>query len=261
MALFWKCPFSGVDFMSLSIVDGFNGWPDEATVIPVSRIRLEVLPQAHPLFEPSGREIETNWKREVEANPALFDGQMVFFRRFHLSGDTVHGEGHVVGYSGFLWWRRQVDRDGGIHAFAYPVLAGSDGALVAITMGPHTANPGQVYFAAGSLEPQDVVDGRCDLEANMRREVLEETGLDLAACRTGQGYHALRLDRTIVICKLYFFDITADEISARISEHIATGKDDEICGAVVIRSADPTAYRYNAAMLPVIDWFFKTVRT
>jgi 8-oxo-dGTP pyrophosphatase MutT (NUDIX family) len=247
--------------MSIALLDDFSGWPDEAAVIPVSRVDLTVEPGAHPLFEPNGHEIEVNWKREVEGNPALFDGQMVFFRSLAVRGDTIRGDGHVVRYSAFLWWRRQIDRNGGAHLFAYPVLVGSDGALVAITMGPHTANPGQVYFAAGSLEPQDIVAGRCDLEANMRREVLEETGLDLAACRTEQGYHAVRLHRTVAICKLYFFDMTADEISARIAEHIATGEDDEISAAVVIRSADPTAYRYNAAMLPVIDWFFKTVRT
>lgn len=78
-------------------------------------------------------------------------------------------------------------RQGGLHLFAYPVLETSDGALVAIRMGAHTANPGQVYFAAGSLEPEDVVDGRCDIEANMRREVRRRPGSILPNPWRGRG--------------------------------------------------------------------------
>jgi len=57
----------------------------------------------------------------------------------------------------------------------------ADGAIIAVRMSEHTANPGQVYCAAGSLDEGDVVEGRCDLLGNMLREVREETGLELSA--------------------------------------------------------------------------------
>ncbi|WJH39905.1 NUDIX hydrolase [Aliirhizobium terrae] len=242
-------------------LDDFRDWPEEGRVFPASSAEIRVLDGPHPFCLSDSDEIAANWQREVTANPALFDGQMVFHRELRVIEGRIEGEGHVVPYSAFLWWRRKADRQGGVHLFCYPVLVSADGALIAVTMGNHTANPGQVYFAAGSLEPMDVVDGRCDMEANMRREVLEETGLDLLQCRSDAGFHAVRLGRTIALCKLYRFEATAEEIVASIEAHMQVAEDDEIAGAVIIRSADPSAYRYNAAMLPVIDWYFATVRT
>jgi 8-oxo-dGTP pyrophosphatase MutT (NUDIX family) len=238
----------------------FHGWPEAPHMLQVSSADIRVIEGSHPFCLSDADEIATNWQREVAANPALFDGEMIFHRTLRLVDGRIEGEAHVVPYSAFLWWRRKTDRRGGSHLFCYPVLVSADGALVAITMGEHTANPGQVYFAAGSLEPQDVVDGRCDMEANMQREVLEETGFDLSACASERHFHVVRLNHTVALCRLYHFDIDADEMAARIEKHMTVAEDKEIAGAAVIRSADPGAYRYNPAMLPIIQWFFTTVR-
>lgn len=241
--------------MNANFSDDFAGWPPEATVFPIAGIDLRVLPGDHPVVAAGGEAIAENWARETAANPALFDGRMLLQRRLGLSGAGIAGEAHVVPFSAFLWWRRQAVRPGA-HLFAYPVLVAADGALVAIRMGAHTANAGQVYFAAGSLEPADVVDGRCDIEGNMRREVKEETGLDLARSTPGKGYFASRMKRTVTVLRLYRFALTAQEMIERIEAHMPTAEDQEIDGAVAIRSADPGAHPYNAAMLPVIDWYF-----
>jgi len=42
----------------------------------------------------------------------------------------------------------------------------------------------------------------------------------------------------------------------RIEAHMLVAEEDEIDGAIAIRSADPTAHRYNVAMLPILAWFF-----
>ena len=47
------------------------------------------------------------------------------------------------------------------------------GGLVAICMGPRTANPDRVYFASGSFEREDFPGGRLDVDFNMAREVRE----------------------------------------------------------------------------------------
>ncbi|NNH56266.1 NUDIX hydrolase [Rhizobium laguerreae] len=234
----------------------FAGWPPEATVFPIAGVDLRILPGPHPFAVAEQAAIRENWARETAANPALFDGRMVFQQRLSLSENGIAGEGHVIPFSAFMWWRRQPQRQGGIHIFAYPVLETSDGALVAIRMGAHTANPGQVYFAAGSLEPEDIVDGRCDIEANMRREVHEETGLDLNRSVAGHGLFASHSNRTVTLLRLFRFDMTADEMVERIESHMLVAEDKEIAGAAAIRSADHSAHPYNIAMLPVIDWYF-----
>ena len=127
---------------------------------------------------------------------------------------------------------------------------------MAIRMGSHTANPGQVYFAAGSLEPEDISSGRCDIEGNMRREVMEETGLDLNEAKAGDRYYASHVRRTVTVLRLFRFDLSADQMIEKIHAHMLVADDKEIAGAVAIRSADPKAHPYNIAMLPVIDWYF-----
>ena len=238
------------------ISDDFAGWPPEATVFPIAGVDLRVLPGAHPFVIAEEAAIRENWAKETAANPALFDGRLVFQPRLWFSEERIAGEGYVTPFSAFMWWRRQPQRQGGLHIFAYPVLESSDGALVAIRMGAHTANPGQVYFAAGSLEPEDIVDGRCDIEANMRREVHEETGLDLADAVAGEGLFASHARRTVTLLRLFRFDMTADEMVKRIEAHMLVAEDKEIAGAAAIRSADPSAHPYNVAMLPVIEWYF-----
>ncbi|MBB2753568.1 UNVERIFIED_ORG: 8-oxo-dGTP pyrophosphatase MutT (NUDIX family) [Rhizobium aethiopicum] len=236
--------------------DDFAGWPPEATVFPIAGVDLRVLPGIHPFVLAEEAAIRENWAKETAANPALFDGRLVFQQQLSFSEEGIAGEGYVTPFSAFMWWRRQPQRQGGLHIFAYPVLESADGALVAIRMGAHTANPGQVYFAAGSLEQEDIVDGRCDIEANMRREVHEETGLDLADAAAGQGLYASYSRRTVALMRLFRFDMTAAEMVKRIEAHMLVAEDKEIAGAVAIRSADPSAHPYNIAMLPVISWYF-----
>ncbi|WP_434710364.1 NUDIX hydrolase [Rhizobium sp. YTUHZ045] len=245
-----------INFPNTDFPDDFAGWPPEATVFPIAGVDLRVLPGTHPFVAAEETAIRENWLREIAANPALFDGRLIFQQRLSLGEEGISGEGYVTPFSAFMYWRRQPQRQGGLHIFAYPVLESSDGALVAIRMGAHTANPGQVYFAAGSLEPEDIFDGRCDIEANMRREVLEETGLNLSDSVAGQGLFASHARRTVTLLRLFRFDLTADEMVERIEAHMLVAEDKEIAGAVAIRSADRNAYPYNIAMLPVIDWYF-----
>ncbi|KKX34072.1 DNA mismatch repair protein MutT [Rhizobium sp. LC145] len=242
--------------MNIEFSDDFAGWPPEQTIFPVGQAELQVLPGDHPLYLAEREAIAANWEKEIAANPALFDGRMVLHRKVSLTPEGFRSEGHVIPYSAFLWWRKQASRAGGIHVFGYPVLESSDGALIAIRMGEHTANPGLVYFACGSMEPEDIVDGHCDVDGNMRREVLEETGLDLRQAETAEGYNVCRYRRAITLFRLFRFELTADEMISRIERHIEVAEEKEIAAAVAIRSADRAAHPYHVAMLPVLDWYF-----
>lgn len=242
--------------MTFSFSEDLSAFPPERTVFPVAGTDLRVLDGEHPFLAANRAAIRENWEREIAANPALFEGRMVLQHRVKLSEEGIAGEAYVVPFSTFMWWRRQPVRKGAIHLFAYPVLESSDGALVAIRMGEHTANPGQVYFAAGSLEPEDVVDGRCDIHSNMRREVMEETGLDLSEAVADEGLYAGHVRGSVSLFKRFRFSMTADEMVDFISAHMLVADDKEISGAVAIRSADPAAQPYNVAMLPIIDWYF-----
>lgn len=236
-------------------------WPPPESPARVDAFDLSVVDGPHPLYAAHQKEIEANWVRETEANPHLFNGQMVLQRHLTYDKGVIRGVAHVIPYSTLLWWRKRPDPEGALHLFGYPVLVSSDGAIIAIRMSDRTANPGQVYCAAGSLDLSDIIDGKLDLAGNMVREVREETGLDLAEAEADPHFYASHLNNRIVVFRLYHFLVTSAELVARIEAHMPYDEEQEIDGVVVIRSADPKAHNYNPLMLPIMDWFFASVRS
>jgi 8-oxo-dGTP pyrophosphatase MutT (NUDIX family) len=221
-------------------------------IFPVRSFDLIVEPGDHPFFVDNRTAIAENWSREVAANPHLYDGQMVLQRAIGLDGDHLTGRAHMVPFSTFLYWRRE-RMPAATHLFALPVIASSDGAVIAIRMGEKTANPGRVYCAAGSLDAHDVIDGRIDLDFNMRREVAEETGLDLDSAAVSPGYQGYFTTNTMTIFRIFRFDLSEAELLDRIAGHVARDPDPEISGAIGIRSADPTAHDYAYFMPTILD--------
>jgi 8-oxo-dGTP pyrophosphatase MutT (NUDIX family) len=242
--------------MSVALSEDTAGWPPERTVFPVERIELRVLEGDHPYHLQNAAAARESWEKEIAANPAFYDGRMLFEHKLSVGRDAIVGDSYVSPFSTFMFWRRQANRTGGFHVFAFGMIVSSDGALIAIRMGQHTANAGQVYCAAGSMDENDIVDGRCDVDGNMRREVLEETGLDLRDAVADPGYFATHSNRSITILKVFRFPWTAEEMLSRIQAHMLVDEEKEIAGAVAIRSADPTAHNYSAAMPAILAWFF-----
>jgi len=237
-------------------IQATGGWPAENTVFEVEAFDLSVLPGPHPIYVANREEIEANWGQEQAANPHLFNGQMVLQSGLSVRDGVMIGEAHVIPYSTLLWWRKQPDPAGAFHLFGFAVLVSSDGAIIAVRMSERTANPGQVYCAAGSLDLLDIFDGKLDLEANMRREVLEETGLDLTDAKVDPQFFASHKGHRVVCFRFYRFDLTAEEMLARIADHMLHDEEKEIAGAVAIRSADRAAHPYSPLMFPILDLFF-----
>lgn len=235
-----------------------NG-PAEMQVFPLQSIDLVVMPGDHPFHAAESAAAAENWRDEIAANPALFDGRMVFFDRVRLAGGALQAEGHLMPFSSFLWWRKQKTPLRGVHIFGWAIPISSDGAVIAIRMGPQTANAGLVYCAAGSLDANDIVGDRCDLSGNLRREVLEETGLDLSEAEPASGWYGLHRGRRVTLYRYFRFERTAEELLAAIGRHMAIDHEKEIDAAVAIRAADPTAHPYSQMMLPILRQFFEAV--
>jgi len=236
-------------------------WPPPTNPIRIDAFDLSVVNGPHPLYLAHESEIDANWEKEAKANPHLFNGQMVLQRHLNYDRGVIRGVAHVIPYSTLLWWRKQPNPEGALHLFGFAVIVSSDGAIVAIRMSDRTANPGQVYCAAGSLDLSDIIDGKLDVAGNMAREVREETGLDLSEAAADTHFHASHKDNRVVVFRIYRFPVTAEELTARIEAHMPHDEEQEIDAVVVIRSADPEAHNYNPLMLPILDWFFASVRS
>ncbi len=240
---------------AITVTDHLD-WPPYGTVFPVSRIDLRVGEGEHPFRRAEAAAVAENWQREHAANPALYDGEMILQQRLRIGDGEISADGFLTRFSTFLWWRKQAVPGSGYHLFGLPVPVSSDGAIIAIRMAAHTANGGEVYCAAGSLDRSDIVDGRCDLFANMAREVAEETGLDLGHARADDNVHAFHLDRRVTVFRLYHFDLTAEEMLERIAAHMLVAEEQEIDGGVAIRSGDPAIHAYSPAMRTMLGWYF-----
>lgn len=230
-------------------------WPAEGTIFPVSEIDVRVAAEPHPFHLAEREQARENWRREIAANPDLFDGRMLLQRTVQIEDGRIAARAHIVPYSTFLWWRK-TRAQGACHLFGMPMLMSSDGAMIAIRMGAHTANAGRVYSPGGSLEPEDVIDGRCDVARNISREVQEETGIVLSDEIAEPGWHAIHMDSTVTVFRVFRLASAADEIVARVAAHIASDPHPEIEEAIAIRSPDRMAHNYPEFIPPILEWLF-----
>ena len=228
------------------------------TIMTVRAVDVTLDPSPHAFAAAKEQAIATHWQEMTQQFPALFNGEVALLSQLGIEGDILTGRCHIVRYAAFVYWRKLRTSAGAGHFYAHPVLVSSDGALIAVRMGKHTLNAGRVYFAAGSFEPSDFRDGKADLERNMVREVLEETGIDISSAPHDDDYQILAKSTGTVIFRRYYLDRSADELVASISAHVAGETEPEIEGPVVIRHAQDLPENLAAQMPALIDWHFST---
>lgn len=234
-------------------------WPEDGTLFNLSGYDVSVANGPHPLYLQRQAEIETNWVAEHAANPALFNGEMLIHRDIRIDAEgRLVATGHLTPYSTLLWWRKQPDRPIAEHLFPIAVPITRDGAILAIEMSAKTANPGRIYCAAGSLDAHDIVNGKVDLDANMLREVTEETGIDLSTATPVGGYLGVRAARAVTLYRIFLLPHDAEEACALVRRHMETDHEQEIAGPVIIRDKSREGRNYPAFMPPIIDRIFSS---
>jgi 8-oxo-dGTP pyrophosphatase MutT (NUDIX family) len=222
----------------------------------VDEVRVRLDPAPHPYELANTQDIERNWQQERERNPALFDGTTVLMSELFYAAGRLEGVCHAVRFATLMHWRRARPAESAEHVFAHAMLVASDNALVAVRMGGHTANAGRVYFAAGSFEPEDFPGGMVDVHHNMAREVLEETGIDLAGRTADAAYHACSTNGGTVLVRRFHLDESADTVAAQIRDFVVRDPEPEIEGPVLIRGPNDVPENLSPHMRPLIAWHF-----
>lgn len=229
----------------------------ELHVISCDTVDVRLSKAAHPIESLYRSEIEVNWRQEFASNPKLFNGRVTLASKVSFEAGILTAETHEVDFSTFLYWRMNQSLLNAFHLFGFAVPVASGGELIAVRMGEGTANAGRVYFAAGSIERQDFVNGKLDLPACSEREVEEETGLKLGHYRRDDKVNLVRAGSAILMFRRYFLEEAVDEIERRIHSHISTEANPEIDGIVVLRSAQslPKTLRH---IPPLLAWHFSS---
>ena len=227
----------------------------EGVVCPCSGIDVRLVPTRHPFEVRFEKEIAENWKDELSNNPRLFNGRVTLASEATLQDGVLRGATHEIDFSTFLFWRQSRQAEGCCHIFAFAVPVTKDGALAAVKMNSSTANPGRVYFAAGSFEKCDFIDGKMNFVANTHREALEETGLSFDNVPHDAEFGLIRIGAAILIFRRYFLESDAEAVAQTIRRHASAEAEPEIEGPVIIRKGDKPAGALRH-MPVLLDWHF-----
>ncbi len=199
--------------------------------------RLEQKPW--PFATDCAAEIDAHWAELVRRNPHHYNGRVLLMRGLNVVATArwrgLEGGCFVAEYKAFLAWRDFGFPDRTIcNAFAMAVLRSADGAFLLGEMGQATANAGQIYFPAGTPEPNDLVGESVDLEGSVRRELREETGIGADEITFDEGWTVVFQGPRLACMKTVRSARSAAELVARGAAFIASEKQPELARLVAV---------------------------
>lgn len=173
-------------------------------------------------FEAENREaIARHWAAVVAGNPHLWNGRSLICTAAAVEEGCFRATLTTIDYASFVAWRDWGRPDASVsNCFGVPAVFSADGALLLGVMAATTLNAGKAYPPSGSLEPKDVrPDGSVDILGNMRTELLEETGLDLAEATPGPMAVIFEGPRLAVVQR-FDMALSFTEIERRFAAHV-----------------------------------------
>jgi 8-oxo-dGTP pyrophosphatase MutT (NUDIX family) len=186
--------------------------------------------------------VAAHWARLTKAKPTLFNGRVLLLGRRVIETRPdgalkLKGVYFETDYADFVAWQdfgypgEPID-----NCFSMAALRGVDGAFLLGEMASHTFNAGQIYFPAGTPDPNDVFHGRVDLAASARRELFEETGVRDGETTVAPGWTVVFTPQRIACMKLMTLPIPAARAKARIEAYLARDPHSEFARVHVVHS-------------------------
>lgn len=208
-------------------------------IIPVSSCDLSVTDAPWAWAEDNASAVKRFWNKAIVDKPALFNGPVLVMGQHTLSDGCLTGEVYRTNYASFLYCKdKGLPADAGIrNVFGCAVVRSADGHLLFGRMAPYTATSGRVYPMAGTPDPDDIKDGKLDIEGSMQRELLEEAGLSTADATREPGYLLIEDAGMSALCAVFDFDVPSRDLKARMMAHIDLQDQPELDEIVVFRRA------------------------
>lgn len=199
------------------------------TVSRVGRLDLRFDPGPWRFADQRRADIDAHFAAAQRAKPGLWNGRVLLMRDYQIGADVLTGSLFEVDYAAFhAWiaWGRPPA--GAIDCFGCAAVRASDGAFLLARMASHTANAGRVYFPCGTPDPSDVQGGKVDFDHSVRRELREETGLDLAGFEPEAGWVIVEETARLVACKAANAADTGEVLRRKVERHLAKEADSEL---------------------------------
>jgi hypothetical protein len=216
---------------------------DTASVVHVERLQLAFAPKPWAFAEAKRAEIDAAFAAMQRKTPALWNGRVLMLHDYTLEDGDFRGTYLETDYASFAAWRAWGRPEAGVcDCFGAGAIMTADGACLLGVMGLHTANAGLTYFPCGTPDPGDIVGGGVDLDVSVRRELKEETGLDITGFKSEPGWTTVFDLPQIAHIKVLHSDESAEVLRARILGHLAQEKQPELANISIVRgTSDFTA--------------------
>jgi len=229
---------------------------DDIPIIPLTRLDLRYEPGAWPFAVARRAEIDAHFTKLRVETPDMWNGRVLMMRQGGIADGVLSGSYLETDFASFIAWRDWGFPDTTMYnCFAMAALRAADGAFLLGQMGPHTATAGQIYFAAGTPDPNDIVGDTVDLERGVIRELTEETGLTLADVTPQSGWTATPLGQRIALMKIVQAREDAIALRERILADFARQQAPELSDMHIVRSLedlDPRMPAYVRAYLSAV---------
>src|ERR1044072_5453380 len=210
---------------------------DDIPIIPLTRLDLRYEPGAWPFAVERRAEIDAHFVKLRVDKPEMWNGRVLLMRRGDIADGILTGALLQTDFASFIAWRDWGFPDTTMrNCFAMAALRAADGAFLLGQMGPHTATAGQIYFAAGTPDPADIVSDAVDLERGVIRELTEETGLTLADVTPQPGWTATPLGQRLALMKIVQARDDAESLRERIRANIARQQAPELADIHIVRT-------------------------
>lgn len=223
-----------------------------ASVVHIDRLQLTFAPQPWAFAGERRAEIDAWFAARQRENQALWNGRVLLLYEQALADGVFSGRYLETDFASFAAWRHWGRPAAAAHdCFGAAAILAADGAFLLGVMAPHTANAGRIYFPCGTPDPDDIIGDRVDLDFSVRRELKEETGLDIAEFAAEPGWTSVFDPFRIAHIKVLRSNDTAATLRRRVLDHLARERQPELADIRLVRSrAD-----FDAAMPPFVTTF------
>ena len=225
----------------------------DPSVFHVDRLELTFAPKPWAFALERRAEIAAYFAGLQREKPALWNGRVLLLHSQVVSEGVLRGAFLETDYASFSAWRHWGCPPAGVHdCFGAAALVSSDGAVLLGVMGALTFNVGRIYFPCGTPDPDDIIDGKVDLESSVQRELKEETGLDAAEFTAELGWTIVVDGALIVAIKVLRSPLSAEALRARILDWLARERQPELSDIRIVRGPgdfDPMMRAFVRAFL------------
>ncbi len=202
----------------------------------IDGLELAFAPKPWAFANERRAEIDVFFETMRKEKPTLWNGRVLLMHHQVLEAGVLRGEYLETDYASFAAWRHWGRPPAGVRdCFGAAAIVARDGAMLLGVMGPETSNAGLIYFPCGTPDPDDVVDGKVDLDLSVRRELKEETGLDIAEFEPDPGWTMVTDGALIAQIKVLRSHEPSAVLRERALAHLASEAHPELADIRIVR--------------------------